>query len=76
MKLTVLDVLCSFLQIASLVMIVMAKQLPTFIPVLIGIAGFAAVVKFFLPCENPFDRILRPIAAVAGLGIIVIGCKM
>ena len=75
MKLKVLTVLCNILQIAGLAMIIWHKQLPTFTTVLIGIAGFAAIVKFLIPnAEGNLEKALRPIAAVAGLGIIIIAC--
>lgn len=77
MKIQILSVMCSILQIVGLVLIVLAKSLPNFTPVLIGIAGFAAIVKYFLPdAESSFEKALRPIAAVAGFGIIVIACTM
>jgi hypothetical protein len=77
MKIQILSVMCSILQIAGLVLIVLAKSLPNFTPVLIGIAGFAAIVKYFLPdAELGFYKVLRPIAAFAGFGIIVFACTM
>lgn len=77
MKLNILSTLCSILQIVGLVMIIFVKQLPAFTPILIGIAGFAAIVKFLIPdAKHPLDKILRPWAAVAGLGIIIIACVL
>ena len=71
MKLDVLSIACSFLQIAGLVLITFQNQLPAFASVLIGIAGFAAIVKYFIPGAKGFDKILRPVAAFAGIGIVL-----
>jgi len=76
MKLTMLTNLCTILQIAGLWMVVVAKQLPSFTPVLIGIAGFASIVKFLIPDAEGFDKTLRPIAAIAGFGLIIIACTI
>ena len=77
MKIQILSVMCSILQIVGLVLIVLAKSLPNFTPVLIGIAGFAAIVKYFLPdTESSFNKTLRPVAALVGVGIIAIACTM
>ncbi len=76
MKIQILSVLCGILQIAGLALIVLEKSLPNFTPILIGIAGFAAIVKYFLPdAKSNLDKALRPIAAVAGLLIIIFACK-
>jgi hypothetical protein len=73
-KLNALSVLCRFLQIAGLALIVFQNQLPAFTPVLIGIAGFAAIVMYFIPGAKGVDKTLRPIAAFAGFGIVLFAC--
>lgn len=76
-KLDVLTLICSLLQILGLVLVITQ---PPFAPVLIGICGFAAVVNYFMPDREgtlgPTLKKLRPIAAVCGLGLIVIACAM
>lgn len=77
MKIQLLSVMCVILQIAGLVLIVLVKSLPDFTPVLIGIAGFAAIVRYFLPdAELNVDKTLRSIGALAGFGIIVVACTI
>ena len=73
-KVKILYLICSVLQIVGLMMIIcdlyISKAL-AFLPILIGIAGFAAFVKLFLLERSP---VIDQIAAVAGLGIIFCWC--
>lgn len=79
-RLKILSMICIFLQATGLVLVILfflAKQLPTFAPVLIGIAGFTNIVKFLVPdMTGNFSEVLRSIAAVAGFGIIILACMM
>ena len=65
--------ICSVLQIVGLVLVVMWNRLPTFVGVIIGICGFAAAVKWFLPVP-PSQGLLTSAAALAGVGVIAIAC--
>ena len=61
-----LSVICGILQIIGLILIIFRVA-----PIIIGISGFAAIVRIFLPI--PQNR--TPIgytAALAGLGIIIL----
>ena len=69
-RLIVLSFFCSILQFAGLVMVLFMKPLP----VLWGIAGFAAIVKFCIPDAKGFGKTLEPFAAVAGLALIIWAC--
>jgi len=62
-----LSVLCSLLQIVGLAAVVMGM------PVVPAVAGFAAVVNFFFPRdqERKYQKVLRIMAAVCGLGLII-----
>lgn len=72
-KIFLLSVVCSLLQIVGLALIIASPYLPQSISVIIGISGFAAIVKLFLPSKADFEgKILRPAAALAGFGIIII----
>ena len=74
-KLTVFSGICSILQIAGagLFLMIFQSSLPSFVWILIGISGFAAVAKFFLPDGDGFEKhILRPIATFAGFGFVII----
>ncbi len=79
-RLRVLGVLCGILQIAGVLTLITMSQLvtggPEFIRILLGIAGFASVVRFFLPDLGlgRTDTLLRPLAAIAGLALIVAVC--
>ena len=74
-RLGILSMSCTLIQIMGLVLILFSKQLPDFIIIFIGIAGFAAIVKFCIPdATSQFDKNIRSFAACAGLGMIVIAC--
>ena len=77
-KIKALSVICSILQIIGLVIIFQRDALSDlkFMPILVGIAGFAAVVRFFLPPFKASDveNALRPIAAIAGIIMIIFAC--
>ena len=61
-----LSIICGILQIVGLVLIICRVA-----PVIIGVCGFAAIVKVFLPL--PQNRnMLGYSAALAGLGIIIL----
>jgi hypothetical protein len=76
LRMEVLDFLCSTLQIVGFVTI-LTKWPQAIASIVIGISGFAAIVKFFLPYnKNGFDGLLRPAAAIAGIGIIIFACTM
>jgi len=68
-KLAALAVLCSFLQVVGLVAIVSG------VPVIGAVAGFAAIVNFFLNWSNRrtprWSLRLSATAALCGLGIIL-----
>jgi len=71
-----LSVICSLLQILGLFLIMgmplFPKWFPRFIGILLGVCGFAAVVKVFLPLE--FHQSLLGIAAAfCGGGIMFMG---
>jgi len=75
-KLRVLSVLCAIMQIAGGIMYFTAKQSPTFIPVFIGIGGFAGIVNFFLPRKTKTEWFMCLFAGFAGLGMIIMACRM
>ena len=72
-NLEALSYICSVLQILGLSVLFCWKWLPRFTGALISITGFAAVVKFFLLLPG-HQSTFSVIAALAGIGIIVIGC--
>jgi membrane-bound ClpP family serine protease len=73
-KIQGLSLVCSLLQILGLVLIVANVWRLT--PALVGICGFAAVVKYFLPLEPDKDwrRRLVQVAALCGVGMILMAC--
>lgn len=80
-KINILSILCSLLQIFvfGFVIIVLnrGKQLPLYLSVLLGIAGFAGVVKFLIPDEKTdFEKMLQPFAVAAGIFLIVAACGL
>ena len=72
-NLEVLSDICSFLQIAGMLLIFGWAWLPRFSGALISVCGFAAVVKVFLPLAE-HQSTLGVIAAVSGVGIVIAGC--
>ena len=79
MKIKIIWFICSVLQIVGFVLIVsqgFTKGIG-FVNILIGISGFAAVVKFFIEDEEKMPinfRWTTAVAAVAGFGIVVLAC--
>ncbi|HPA45089.1 MAG TPA: hypothetical protein PLZ55_02700 [bacterium] len=77
-KLDVLTLICSLLQILGFILIIAQPGGPT--AVLVGIAGFAAVVMYFMPNPEgtlaPTIRFLRPLAALCGVGLILFAFSM
>ena len=71
-RLRALSTFCSMLQISGLLLIVIHRFLPGAVWVLIGICGFAAVVQLFVPSYSKPAEYIKPVAALAGVGIIVI----
>lgn len=74
-KIDILIVLCSILQIFGFV-IFFFRQYPLVVhclPVLTALAGFSGVVKFFLPYSSTgLENKTRPLAALAGMGMIIL----
>ena len=73
-KIETLSCLCGILQILGLIIIVAGKL--EALPVLVGISGFAGVVKVFLPMEldRAWYKGLANVAAICGFALIVIAC--
>lgn len=71
-RIKILSAICSVWQIVGLVAIILYTTYykADFLLVLLGIAGFAGVVKYFLPDV----RLPEKAAAVIGVGIIVMAC--
>lgn len=72
-----LNVLCSVLQNVSIMLIIalfVIKPLPTFIPILVGIGGFAGIVKLYLPTENDNQKVNRVLGAFIGFVVIIFVC--
>ena len=61
-----LYIVCSLLQIVGLLLVIFRVA-----PVVIGVCGFAGVVKIFLPLPKT-KTILGYSAALAGLGLIIV----
>lgn len=73
MKIKFLRIICTILQIVGIVLL-FSTRLHSF-AVLIGIAGFAGIVIFFLSdTESGFNKIFRSISAVTGVGMIIVAC--
>jgi hypothetical protein len=70
LKLDALAVICALLQIVGLILVIVG------VPVVAAVAGFAAVVSFFLSWSRgdapPWRLRLFGVAAVCGLGLIVL----
>ncbi len=76
-RLSILSNGCGILQIVGLILIISSSYLPNFVWVFIGITGFAAVVRFFLaPNGRYITRVMRPLAALAGVIIIIVSVLM
>jgi len=83
MKLQVLRMICGTLQAVGLILLLalivfgQPPPYPGFVPVLIGVCGFAPIVSSFLPkpyIESDFDKMFNTTGAVAGFGIIIVAC--
>ncbi len=72
-NLKALSMICSLLQIIGLILVIISSFLPLFVWVIIGISGFAATVKIFLPLEN-HQSFFSFIATLCGIGIIIFSC--
>ena len=68
-----LSALCSVLQIVGLVLSIAWRRLPAFVGVIIGISGFAAVVKVFLPISTGAGP-MTYFAGLVGLATVAISC--
>jgi len=71
-----LKICCSILLIISIVLLVSLAffPLPDFTSVLIGIGGFAGIVKLYIPVRNDEEKINRVLVAVLGTVIMIIAC--
>ncbi|MBI2448347.1 hypothetical protein HYV44_02185 [Candidatus Microgenomates bacterium] len=70
-----LSAVCDYLQVAGFALLVglYLSLLPSFVWVLVGVTGLAAVVKIFLPLEG-HQNTRAIIAASCGVGLIILSC--